>query len=501
MKKRKTIFKIFDSLPENYFEIIIDFVNKEMQDVVYGMFDKDGNEITNENDFYEMTRIQSPEWVLKNKKGNCVDQTNLEYYFFKENGVKVDIYNIEYLNEEKHIIPSHMFVVLENHKKFYWYEHAWKKYAGIYEYNSLEECLNDIKSKFCPINYLNNFKVYKINNLEIGSNPNKTIDRILINLKENTKLYYLSKQNVDGKEIKPSIPNNFLTEYGYADYIQERVCLFPTIEQALYNITEECIDQTYNVYIPEGKYEYYKPNIDEIPTVNITGETWSYVPVKMKKIGKIRVKNYDPNNCIEYCYGENKNKGSLQKKNYIVLEGSLIKDGTTKVRSIREFEKILKSNHPDWSSKRIYRAAEGMHKKELEESQNSIEIDTKIYYVFDRYGKVFLKGNIKECQKYIKEHPNEELTFIEENTFLKLPDSEIKDYFENEIEEKKGLKIEIIPSEEFDNCYEVNVIDLSNSKIIDQEICCTIEEINYTIESFKQQYKIKKVDKKGNIKK
>ena len=46
------------------------------------------------------------------------------------------------------ILQSHTFLVVMIDNKYIWFEHAWEKYSGIYEYKSLDELLNDVKNKF-----------------------------------------------------------------------------------------------------------------------------------------------------------------------------------------------------------------------------------------------------------------------------------------------------------------------------------------------------------------
>ena len=44
--------------------------------------------------------------------------------------------------------PTHTFSTYEKSNKYYWFEHLWKRFRGIHEYNFLKELLKDIKDKF-----------------------------------------------------------------------------------------------------------------------------------------------------------------------------------------------------------------------------------------------------------------------------------------------------------------------------------------------------------------
>ena len=43
---------------------------------------------------------------------------------------------------------GHAFLWYEENGKYYWFELDWKDEAGIHEYNSYEELIDDIKNKF-----------------------------------------------------------------------------------------------------------------------------------------------------------------------------------------------------------------------------------------------------------------------------------------------------------------------------------------------------------------
>ena len=96
-----------------------------MNTIQYGVPDEQNNNLLDIIDddivFNKYYKLQTPEELLKSKLGVCWDKDNL---------------------------PSHTFLTYERNKKYYWFEHSDNKYAGIHEYITKEELLNDVKDKF-----------------------------------------------------------------------------------------------------------------------------------------------------------------------------------------------------------------------------------------------------------------------------------------------------------------------------------------------------------------
>lgn len=118
-----------------------------MSDFDYEWMDKDGNfhkDIVPE--MYENYSFMSPSEVLKNKKGICVDQTEFERDWFSKNNYEHKVMNIQIDLENES--PGHAFLIYKDKGKYYWFENAWYNERGIHKYNSYEELINDIKTKF-----------------------------------------------------------------------------------------------------------------------------------------------------------------------------------------------------------------------------------------------------------------------------------------------------------------------------------------------------------------
>lgn len=127
-----------------------------MQNIEYGWIDKNKTKHTIIDETYSDNYIlQSPKEVIKNQIGVCWDQVELERYYFKGNDYNIKTYFIVHYDDNK--CPTHTFLTFEKNNKYYWFEHAWKKFRGIHEYNTQKELLIDIKDKFIKYELNNNY--------------------------------------------------------------------------------------------------------------------------------------------------------------------------------------------------------------------------------------------------------------------------------------------------------------------------------------------------------
>lgn len=121
------------------------------------------------------------------------------------------------------------------------------------------------------------------------------------------KLYRLSKSNLNGKIIKPTIPDNFFTRNGYEENKTPRVCFATTIDKCLMALSYNCDGDEFFVHIPDNyNYRRKKPTVHEVPDSAITSEIWILEPVKLKCIGKIKAKIPSGDDSgIPFKYGNN----------------------------------------------------------------------------------------------------------------------------------------------------------------------------------------------------
>lgn len=134
-----------------------------MSDFKYEWMDKDG--VFHEAltpDMYENYSLMTPEEVLINKKGICVDQTEFERDWFSKNNYEHKVMVIQIEREDS--TPGHQFLMYKENNKYYWFENAWYDERGIHEYSTYEDLIEDIKHKFIV---QNNIAEQEINKIEI----------------------------------------------------------------------------------------------------------------------------------------------------------------------------------------------------------------------------------------------------------------------------------------------------------------------------------------------
>lgn len=117
-----------------------------MEDIEYGWVDKNDYKHINGDESFLNYILQSPEDVIKNKIGSCWDQVELERRYFENSGCNIKTYFIVHYDDS--MCPSHTFLTFSKNNKYYWFEHSWKHYRGIFEYNSEKELLFDVRKKF-----------------------------------------------------------------------------------------------------------------------------------------------------------------------------------------------------------------------------------------------------------------------------------------------------------------------------------------------------------------
>lgn len=125
----------------NYYSL--EEVMNLLSDIKYGYMNNTGNVCYSFDTFDDDYVLQSYKDMLKTKTGVCFDQVELERHYLYNRDITS--YFICYYGE---FLQSHTFLVVKENNKYIWFEHAWEKYKGIYEYNSLDELLNDVKNKF-----------------------------------------------------------------------------------------------------------------------------------------------------------------------------------------------------------------------------------------------------------------------------------------------------------------------------------------------------------------
>ena len=129
----------------------INEINLIMNQMEYGFKDSSGQNIINnlekwDNEFDKFYYLQTPEELLISKCGVCWDQVELERKLFSDNNINFKTYFIYIIDND--MLPSHTFLVYNDDKNYYWFEHSWGEYKGIHKYNSIKNLFDDVIYKF-----------------------------------------------------------------------------------------------------------------------------------------------------------------------------------------------------------------------------------------------------------------------------------------------------------------------------------------------------------------
>ena len=120
------------------YEIASSILTNDFADITYPT--EPGNVLTD--------IIQSPEQLMKSKKGHCWEQTELARHLLNRKNVPNKSYFLDCVCNDAGNTCTHALIVFESESCFYWFEHAWEAQRGIRRYDSLEELLSDVKNKF-----------------------------------------------------------------------------------------------------------------------------------------------------------------------------------------------------------------------------------------------------------------------------------------------------------------------------------------------------------------
>jgi len=167
---------------------------KFMDIIEYGFVSKDGikygswDEEEFEKNVITKWHLESPEKLILNKYGHCFDQVELERAWFTKNNYKFHTYYIMFFLDYPNDYSTHTFLIYEENKKFYLFEHADYFNRGIHEFSTLELALQsemqyhlNINSQYNPINekIINSLHIYEYDNIPYDINFNDFINLIL----------------------------------------------------------------------------------------------------------------------------------------------------------------------------------------------------------------------------------------------------------------------------------------------------------------------------------
>ena len=152
-------------------------VVEELGKIKLGYVNNAGQKVIKCNDnFRDDYVLQSPADLIESGVGLCFDQVELERYLLSRLDINFRTYFLLYQISD--LGPAHAFLVFKDHDKYYWIENAWLKYKGVHKYDSKEDALADVVSKF--INTIENcdeskIRIYEFDIPRSGSNYTKYI--------------------------------------------------------------------------------------------------------------------------------------------------------------------------------------------------------------------------------------------------------------------------------------------------------------------------------------
>lgn len=103
---------------------------------------------------------------------------------------------------------------------------------------------------------------------------------------ETFPLYFLSKFNLDGKEVLPAIPDEPLVNLGHANNTTARVVVCGSVQGCLMDGNPHPVDEEWYIHVPEYPFRIYWPDRFENPLGIHRGEGWILDPVTLKCTGR-----------------------------------------------------------------------------------------------------------------------------------------------------------------------------------------------------------------------
>ena len=132
-------------------EELLDFMFKNIR---YGYLGKNGklyfyDDPDFEKDWFDQSIIQSPEELLKNGCGNCLDQVEFERNWFIKHNYNIETIFTMVMLDYKNNYPIHSFLAYQDEDdNWCWFENADFNNRGIHKFDTLEELLRFQRRKF-----------------------------------------------------------------------------------------------------------------------------------------------------------------------------------------------------------------------------------------------------------------------------------------------------------------------------------------------------------------
>lgn len=129
------------------------------------------------------------------------------------------------------------------------------------------------------------------------------------------ELYHISKSNMDGQVIRPTVPDNILTKTGTENSSIPRISFSDSIDTALLAIGRNKLREGPKVLFVHEPQDYNKIKIVKpetlvrkgyVPDADQTKEYWVLNSTRLRMLYRIKLIG-ETNKCIEIRFGKDKN--------------------------------------------------------------------------------------------------------------------------------------------------------------------------------------------------
>lgn len=117
-------------------------------------------------------RLRTDKDLINTGYGVCWDVVELERSFFEHHKIEHECYFIQAFKTRAEGGPTHTILLFKEEDKWKWFEYTWTTYAGIHEYQSKKDALEDILKKHLQYatKEQNDIRLYKYQKAQAGLN-------------------------------------------------------------------------------------------------------------------------------------------------------------------------------------------------------------------------------------------------------------------------------------------------------------------------------------------
>lgn len=132
-----------------------------LEQVKYGWIDLEGNvhEKIDKDKFMNDYRLLNPDKLEKQMIGICFDMVEYERKYLNDRNI--DCKSLLIVHEKDYKPMIHAFLIYKENNEYFWIEYAFRTMIEIRKYQTLKECLEDVKQEFLLENNISDIgKIY-----------------------------------------------------------------------------------------------------------------------------------------------------------------------------------------------------------------------------------------------------------------------------------------------------------------------------------------------------